>query len=381
MIFIYTILVISLLFNFLVVRYDFIPFYYPKIINKIFPKKSLNRDLADLKELLLKASIEAVSNEKSIMVWKDHIGVAELLIVKRDLRSNKEFQNINFPRSFMFQGISQYLKMFDLKPEKDYVKKYFDKLVDSSGQPRFKLDMVDQVPLGVVSLNFYQMYKEDKYLIFADYIFKFLLDNSNNRNSQILYRPNQEMVFYDTIGMVVPFLVKYFKVTGNNQSLSLAKSQLQFYVHNGLSGDTFIPSHAIHMDLKIRLGSSNWGRGIGWYFLGLKELFELDGSFEKEYYGLSNTLMKLKNKEGLWSQFPGSSDTFDSSTTLMFLYCLPKEMHTIDDILSLMDKYISKDGYVLQCSGDTYDLNSYSKTFGKSELSQGMMLLLLERYK
>jgi hypothetical protein len=48
-----------------------------------------------------------------------------------------------------------------------------------------------------------------------------------------------------------------------------------------------------------------------------------------------------------------------------------------EEVLKLLKKYIAYDGSLLQTSGDTYSLNNYSKSFGKSELSQGLFLLIL----
>jgi hypothetical protein len=60
---------------------------------------------------------------------------------------------------------------------------------------------------------------------------------------------------------------------------------------------------------------------------------------------------------------------------------LPKEEYTPDKILKQLSNYISKEGFLLQTSGDTERPNSYSKILGKSELSQGVLLLILSRYK
>lgn len=379
MIFIYTILVISLLFNLIILFFDFIPFFFPKFKRRLIVNKQKNRGCDVLSPLLIDTSLNVILRNKSLMIWNDHRSIAERCFDLVTSKGAKSFKKYNYPNAFLMYGLVK--SIYNEEVQINSFRKNFDTLIDINGNFTFDLNKVDQVTYGLVCLEFYKLEKEDKYIKAADLVYKFIRDNYFRNNGIVLYRDNHIVWLNDMIGLVIPFLIKYYDYTKNDESIKIAKNQLQYYIEFGVDRDTFIPAHGIDLQSKIKIGSSNWGRGIGWYFLGLKELFELDGSFEKEYYGLSNTLMKLKNKEGLWSQFPGSSDTFDSSTTLMFLYCLPKEMHTIDDILSLMDKYISKDGYVLQCSGDTYDLNSYSKTFGKSELSQGMMLLLLERYK
>ncbi len=72
----------------------------------------------------------------------------------------------------------------------------------------------------------------------------------------------------------------------------------------------------------MKIGSTNWGRGIGWYLIGLNEVKRTNDFFRNEYKALSEVLIKLRNADGFWSQFLGSSEFFDASTTTMFLYCL-----------------------------------------------------------
>jgi hypothetical protein len=60
---------------------------------------------------------------------------------------------------------------------------------------------------------------------------------------------------------------------------------------------------------------------------------------------------------------------------------LNTKLLTKHEILSKLENYINRDGEILQTSGDTYGVNRYSATFGKSELSQGMLLLLLANAK
>jgi hypothetical protein len=115
--------------------------------------------------------------------------------------------------------------------------------------------------------------------------------------------------------------------------------------------------------------------------LGLESIYKYDGSFAAEYIGIVDVLLKLKNDNGLWSQFPGSSLDFDASASTMLLSCLPENELDYDTVLAAFSSFISDDGFLLNTSGDTYGANRYSETFGKSELSQGMLLYALSRLK
>lgn len=70
------------------------------------------------------------------------------------------------------------------------------------------------------------------------------------------------------------------------------------------------------------------------------------------------------------------------STTTLFMYnmLLNQPFFTKNEAFSLLSPYIDKEGYILETSGDTYGINNYSQSFGKSELSQGILLLILSTY-
>jgi rhamnogalacturonyl hydrolase YesR len=384
MIFVYILLVISLILNLFFIKYDLLPYLIPTIRKRINRSRKKIRDADELEQLILSASLSAIKNKKSIMPW--NIGGSHRMLVKvivsiKSKKSNKEFKNYNYPRGYLLSGLSEYLIAIEDNEKLLSLKKTFDKFyITDKGEPLFNLDKVDQSPFGVASMNLYKVFNEEKYLLFAKRIYSFIFNNYSE-NNLVIYRENSKNELNDTIGMIVPFLVKYYQLTRVNDALNIAINQMQFYIKNGTDHHTFMPSHGVNLKTKIKVGSSNWGRGIGWYFIGLKEIYDLNGSFKNEYEGLSRTIKSLQNEEGLWGQFPGSMDVFDASSSTMFFYCLGNECNKREDILNKLNKYISNDGFIMQTSGDTEGLNFYSKLSGKSELSQGILLMILSQYK
>ena len=133
---------------------------------------------------------------------------------------------------------------------------------------------------------------------------------------------------------------------------------MDYYIKFGVDKDTFIPSHGITAS-NIKVGSINWGRGIGWYLLGLAKINEITNDYKKEFVGIYKSLEQLKTEENLYTQFPGSSDLFDASTSTMFLYSfsyLRENNYSRKFILNLFSKYISDDGSLMNTSGDTCPL-------------------------
>lgn len=384
MIYLLIILVISFMLNLFFIKYDVLPYLTPSIRKRVKKSKNKKRNADELEQLILNASISILKSKKSIMSWNTGgsyskiIGTVSSILNKR---SNKDFRNYNYPRGYLLSGLSEYLISTDDNDNLLILKNYFDKYyINDIGDPLFTLDKVDQSPFGIASINLYTTFKEDKYLFFAKIIYNFIFNNYS-KNKLVTYRNNSKNELNDTIGMIVPFLVRYYQLTNEHEALKIADNQLRFFTKYGIDKHSFIPSHGINLINKIKVGSSNWGRGIGWYFIGIKDIYSLNGDFENEYIGLSKTIENLQNDEGLWGQFPGSKDDFDASTSTMFLYCLSKEFISREEVLAKLDEYISKSGFILRTSGDTAGLNFYSSFSGKSELSQGVLLMILSRYK
>lgn len=384
MIFVIFLIVILLVLNLLFIKYDILPYLIPTIRKRIVRSRKKVRDAEELEDLVLKASMSIIKKKKSVMSWNTGGSYAKITrSVSFFLRkkSNIDFRNYNYPRGYLLTGLSEYLISTDDNDKLLILKDIFDKFyVTDKGSPRFNLDKVDQSPFGIASINLYKVFNEEKYMQFAKFIYSFILKNYSE-NNLVIYRKNSNNELNDTIGMILPFLVKYYQLTNENKALKISYDQMSFFIQNGIDNRTFIPSHGVNLKTKVKVGSSNWGRGIGWYFIGLKELYDFNGSFKNEYEGLSRTIESLQNEEGLWGQFPGSKDFFDASTSTMFFYCLPNEYINREDILLRLDKYISKNGFIMLTSGDTDGLNFYSKFSGKSELSQGVLLMILSRYK
>lgn len=370
------IFLLSIALNIAVISLDTVPFLWPKLKTKFFPVETIKLG-GDIEDKVVTRSIEMLDG-KSVSVWSDPGGFTKTIydIIKSPHPSG--FKTYNYPKAFLYYGLSNYLVAKKDKAKLTMIKKSFDKILDAQGRPVFKLDKVDQIPYGLTAVNLYKIFGDKKYLNFCTIMYS---ETQKLKNSEgiILYRENQPIQLSDVIGMIVPFLVEYGETFNNKNAINDARNQVQYYIKYGVDKETYLPTHGINIRAKIKVGPTNWGRGIGWYFIGLSHFYNATGEFKEEFDGLSETLVKVQTDDKLWSQFPGSSDYyFDASSSLMFLYSMNKKDKN-HHILNKLSKYISKDGSVLQTSGDTYGINDYSKSFGKSEMSQGFLLLLLSK--
>lgn len=286
-----------------------------------------------------------------------------------------------YPKAYLFAGLTEYGLRKANKRIMDNVKSYFEYYIDKDGRPSFAVDKVDQVPFGIAAINLYKMYGDVKYRQMADYLLQKLIAWSDSGTQLIPYRSPDDPVYYvDTLGMVCPFLVRYSEEFKDARAMALAERQIRHYVEHGIDKESFLPFHGILKMGGIKLGPTNWGRGIGWYLLALAEYRKYGGNqFEVESQGLAKTLARLADNDSTWSQFLGTSKQFDATATTMFMYGINvifpgsySREHSID----ALGRYI-KDGVIKMNSGDNLDINQYSRTFGDSELSQGILLMLI----
>ena len=370
----------SLGFNILILYFDTVPYLAPKIKNFLTKDQLMainGDDDSDNQERILKSAIAMLKSRKSITIWDEENGFTRELAkkIKKIKNREKSRDRLNhYPRAFLYYGLTKYTISKNRKSDLNEVKNEFDSFIDFNE----KIHRIDQVPFGLAALNLYEYYNDDKYLVFAKKIFDFIISQMDE-NDLISYRAGQVIAFPDTLGLIVPFLLRYDQYT-DTDAISLAKKQMDYFIEFGVNPKTYIPVHGVNRNNNVQVGSTNWGRGIGWYLMALSHYTKDTMEYKTEYDGIIETISKLKNEKGLWGQFPGSKDRFDASTTTMFLYSMilnNLESFKSHQILKIFDGFISKEGLILETSGDTYTLNSYSNRFGNSELSQGLLLLIL----
>lgn len=371
--------------------YDFVPTFQPILNRRLKREISTIQTDQDSIERILNVSLEMISIGEEASFWNKQKGfnLTEITILSlHKLRHSikQEFTVYNYPKGFLVFGIAMYLKNTEDSKRLLILKSKFDELfINSSGLPKFDINKVDQSPFAAASLVLYESFKEAKYLKFADFMYTYIASLEDNKTGLIRYREGSKVYFNDTLGMIIPFLVYYYRLTNNSHALDICVKQIDYFNAHGLDANSKLPCHGINtIKNNLKVGSANWGRGIGWYFYGLSCLNSVNNKYLAEIEKLKYILLGLEIKNGLWSQFPGSSERFDASTTTMILSSIAlydSSSYTRVDLIEKLSKYINAHGHILETSGDTIDLNRYSDDFGKSELSQGFLLLTLAYLK
>lgn len=75
--------------------------------------------------------------------------------------------------------------------------------------------------------------------------------------------------YVDTIGFICPFLVTYGIRYNKSECIDLAVKQIKEYETYGMLNLSHIPCHAYRLEDKVPLGLYGWGRGLGWFAIGL----------------------------------------------------------------------------------------------------------------
>lgn len=133
-------------------------------------------------------------------------------------------------------------------------------------------------------------------------------------------------IWLDDLYMSVPFLARYYRLTGELKYLDDAADQFRLYREKMLIPELKVMSHVYYTDRKIASGIP-WGRGNGWVLFSLSELLLAapeNYRFRGELLTLFRTLCEgfraLQDGEGLWHQVLNDGDSYqESSCSAMFV--------------------------------------------------------------
>ncbi|WP_309242063.1 glycoside hydrolase family 88 protein [Paenibacillus sp. S150] len=141
----------------------------------------------------------------------------------------------------------------------------------------------------------------------------------------------QQTMWCDDLYMSIPFLSKYYELTGDAAYLADAAAQFLLYKKR-----LFQPVPGIlHHVYDYKFGKPNgvaWGRGNGWVIFSLAELLgvmpeqhPLRPGLLDFYRGLCRGFLRLQDKHGLWHQVLTDPESYaEASCTSMFIYAFAR---------------------------------------------------------
>ncbi len=222
-----------------------------------------------------------------------------------------------------------------------------------------------------------------------------LIQEHIGEDGTVQYRKSMKDYRYvDTIGFICPFLVVYGLRYGKPECIELAVRQILEYERFGMLQGTSIPCHAYSTGTKYPLGLYGWGRGLGWYAIGLIDAWrELPDSheykkpLEEAVVRFARTVLTVQGDQGQWNWTVTRPESrADSSATAMLAWFMlnaaqieeiSRECAAAADsaILYLM-KATRRNGAVDFSQGDTKDIGVYSVLFNILPFTQGFCIRL-----
>lgn len=203
--------------------------------------------------------------------------------------------------------------------------------------------------------------------------------NIKNDKETIPYRSNLPNIrFVDSIGMLVPFMT----ACGFKEK---AICQIKEYDKTLLKG--IFPPHAYNIKSDLPLGIYDWGRGLGWYILGITETFELEGNKDRIIRLADNMINLQQNNGGLGFMFFSQTNIESTGSALLgILFVKAYEITNNDKYLEAaikvekaLMKITRRDGAIDYAQGDTKGIGFYSTRFDIMPFAQGLTLLLSKR--
>ncbi|WP_417898975.1 glycoside hydrolase family 88 protein [Bacillus haimaensis] len=311
------------------------------------------------------------------------------------MKGNYTNKNIQYwQEAAILLGLSEKMKNQEDKKIKKEILRFLARKFDNTGNWINKPEHIDVAILAysVMKLSFIDV---ERYRLAFDYTWKLIKDHIGEdgtvgyRKSMMNYR------YVDTIGFICPFLIAYGVRYKQEECINLALKQLDNYKNNGFLNNVSIPYHAYTIKKNVPQGLCGWGRGMGWYAIGLMDSWnELSEAslykpvLEKNIIEFSKMIIKYQNENGSWNWTVTRKECRPDSSTTASLTWFLMNAEQIEAISSECKessnngiKYLigvtRKNGEVDFSQGDTKDIGVYSTQFNILPFTQGFCLRVI----
>lgn len=341
-----------------------------------------NKDI--WKNAMAEKSVKWINNTPKIKVTDN----TRLVIIDK-LKGNYSKSAIQH-----WQHAALLLGLNEENKENEVINEYLNSHFDDNGQWKEKPQFVD---CAILSYAVMKCDTTDKYKPSLDYTYELIKELVGEDNT-VKYRksmPNYRYV--DTVGFISPFLVKYGLKYNDEKAIELGIKQITEYYKYGFDSDNNIPFHAYDVNNKYKLGLCGWGRGLGWFAIGLIDAWrELPNNnkykniLEEIVIKYANTILKVQLDNGGFGWTVTRKETrIDSSTTATlgyFLVCASEIEEITESCLEGYNKAIKylmsvtkKNGEIDFSQGDTKDIGIYSMLFDILPFAQGFALRAINK--
>lgn len=185
---------------------------------------------------------------------------------------------------------------------------------------------------GSLMLEAAEELPDREYVRIADYIADFIVNRLERMPDGTFFRVNRNYqlmdgtLWADDLYMSIPFLCRYYKLTGNKKYIDEAAKQIIGFHKYLYRPDKKIMSHVYDVNFG-KATEVSWGRGNGWVAFSCSEIL----AFLPENHSLRNEILDifsdlcegylaLQDHEGMWHQVLTDWESYpEASCTSMFL--------------------------------------------------------------
>lgn len=314
------------------------------------------------------------------------------LIIIDILKGNYKRNAIqSWQEAALLLGLNEYKCTTRNKELDNSINAFVTSKLDSNGNWIVLPTEVDSVILGYALLKL-DGFDYTKYRPAFDFLYEMIL-NLKGSDGTIAYRKHtSDYRYVDTIGFISPFLVRYGLLFNQPEAIALGINQIRVFNAHGMLANHFIPCHTYNIKTNLPVGLFGWGRGLGWYAIGLIDAWsELPESHpEKEevtqmVIAFAKMALSFQNDNGSWNWLiTNRQSQFDSSATatLAWFFAQAKAISSIANeseqakvkALHYLKQVTRRDGVVDFSQGDTKTIGVHSQHFDILPFTQGFCL-------
>lgn len=337
-------------------------------------------------------SIEKVSSKWLLKIPKIKVTDNTRLIFIDMIMGNYVKESIqHWQEAALILGVNEYLKNNNDAKINRNLNKFLKNKFNNEGNWKKKPVNIDCAILSYALLNSKNI-NVDKYKPSLDYTWNLIKEHIGEDGTMLYRKSIKDYRYVDTIGLVCPFLVKYGIKYNDEESIDLAIRQLTTYKKYGMGEKYKIPYHGYKVDENIPLGLYGWGRGVGWYAIGLIDCFnELPKNHKykelltESIIAFSKDIIKFQQENGAWGWTVTRSEVIRDSSTVAALgwflinaakiLAIEKQCkESVEKAINYLMSVTRRSGVIDFSQGDTKDIGVYSMLFNILPFTQGFAL-------
>lgn len=269
------------------------------------------------------------------------------------------------------------------------LKKFYDRILLLYNRGLVFFDKPDSLIHAYVILKLYKDCNQQKYITLINAAKNYIL-NEFNTNILIRYRSFSSKFYIDALGMMNDFCYEYRQQFNDKEIMYFADRQMDTIIRLCEKNSTMLPYHVYDMESDTFMGPNTWGRGIGWYIIGLTaSAINNPKKYKIQYNRAIDSIFLHQNLDGFFYDDFEKENHIDTSITSMASLALAKgllyglfEEDAVEgkkaklalSVKALMHS-VNEKGHVMNSSGECEDVGKYSSKFG-NYFAQGYTLAL-----